>query len=371
MARLLDRASTQDLPDSDSQARARWAWLAGQKDRSIEILKPLFTTSEDLQRQVEAIRWLGETAEPRGVELLEPIAAGGSWELAAEARLALANIDPAQHGLTSDQTKLLKQWWGFKETGEHFQQRMAGLAKLDAKEVRPLVMQMLRDNRHSSTDAALLILAAWKDKEALPQIRELMQEKRSYLRRQAVTAYLSIDSGQQARNDVIDLLPGSGELETLDVLRGIVEAAIPADRMVAMLRAAGYKPATPWVVPYALGNQTQHVSDLLVPLMAQETHVLPLARYCGVLVASDKEKQFGDQVRRAMRLLCEEPTVVAGGEQIDTRLFSAGQEILGAVAAYHLTDLAPEVQKLIGSKNAVILRRCPSGRSTVRRSPAP
>ena len=71
---------------------------------------------------------------------------------------------------------------------------MADLAKLNVAEVRPLVMQMLRDTGYGGQIPALLILTAWKDKEALPQIRRLMQDKkRSYLQPAAVAAYLAID----------------------------------------------------------------------------------------------------------------------------------------------------------------------------------
>ena len=69
----------------------------------MEILKPTLTKPNEFQYETtEAIRLLGQIAA--GEDLLEPIAAGDRWELAAEAYLALAKIDPAKHPLTKDQT---------------------------------------------------------------------------------------------------------------------------------------------------------------------------------------------------------------------------------------------------------------------------
>ncbi|MGA2064387.1 MAG: M56 family metallopeptidase [Thermoguttaceae bacterium] len=374
VARLLDQASTQVASVPDLLVRARWAWLAGHKDRATDILKPLLQKLDDARfEHVEAIRLLGEIGGPASVELLRPIAAGHNWGSAVQAYRALAKIDPANHGLTKDQATLLKEWGGFKETSEHFRQRMGDLAKLSVRELRPLVMQMLGDTGHSGQIPALSILTAWKDKDALPQIRALMRDKRSFVREDAVAAYLAIDDGQQAQKDVLDVLVGNDiDVANDHVLQGIVMAETPSGRKLAMLRAARAKLMSPDALPNLLMyemNQGRDVRELLAPLMDEETDPLILGSYCD-RAAEDKEKRFGPQVRRAMKVLAGEPTVSAGGEDTNGEMAAtaqailrapatydfaaAAQAILRAAVTYDLKDLAPEVRKLMGSENAAI-----------------
>ncbi len=73
---------------------------------------------------------------------------------------------------------------------------MSNLARLNVNEVRPLVMQMLRDKDSVGQREALTILVISKDKETLPQIRKLMRDEHSNSRQQAVEAYLVIDGGR-------------------------------------------------------------------------------------------------------------------------------------------------------------------------------
>jgi HEAT repeat protein len=117
VVRLLDGASTEAKSFPDPVVRARWAWLAGQKDRAVQILKPLTRKIDTLSfEHIEAIRLLGEIGNPASIKLLNPIAVGDRWGLATEAYNALAKVDPKNYGLTKDQATLLKDWRGFKET---------------------------------------------------------------------------------------------------------------------------------------------------------------------------------------------------------------------------------------------------------------
>ena len=252
VARLLDQASTQVASFPDLLVRARWAWLAGHKDRAVDILKLSLQKLDDSRfEHVEAIRLLSEIGGPGSVELLRPIAAGDNWGLAAEAYLALAKIDPANHGLTKDQATLLEELsLHFKESSESFHRRVADLAKLNVREVRPLVMQMLRDTGYGGQIPALLILTAWKDKEALPQIRRLMQDKkRSYLQRRRSPRTWRSMTANRPRTDVLDLLAERDEFANEAILAGVVTAAIPVDRKLTILRAARVKLESPTWVP--------------------------------------------------------------------------------------------------------------------------
>ncbi len=355
--RLLVQASAEAKNFPDPLERARWAWLAGRKNRAVDILKPLLVKLDKSDyAAVKAIRLLGEIGEPSSVGLLEPIASGESWGLAVEAYSALAKIDPAKHALTKDQEAILNAARRFKESREQFLQRLNGLARLDANEIRPLVMQMLRDHDYSCQTTALAILSDWKETEALPQIRERIREKRSNSRREAIAAYLTIDDGQSARDVVLELLDEKGNSDTEPVLSGIVLSEIPADRKVTLLRAARARVTLPEALPQALRyqiNQGADLRDLLVPLMDEETDLRALSGYCDLAVR-DKEQRFAEQVRRAMKLLASSPVVSAEGERTDMTISSAAQVILGAVAIYDLKVVAPDVQKLMTSRNAMI-----------------
>ncbi|NLE37981.1 MAG: M48 family metalloprotease, partial [Pirellulaceae bacterium] len=361
VARLLDQAGNDAKSFADPVTRARWSGLAGRKDRAVELLKPLLAEpGKSPWDTVQAIRLLGEMREPAGIDLLEPIAAGGNWGMAVEAYKALAQIDPRNHGLTDDQRTLLDGARLYKETEEQLRRRIDGLAKLNPKEIRPLVMQMLRDTDHAAQYPALLILTAWKDKDALPRILELVQgDNRSYHQQQAVAAYLSIDGSPQAEKDVLDRLGtfGFGQSAYFEaVLRGIATAEMPDARKVAMLRAAGYNPQVPGAVPYAVGymaGRGHDVGGILVPLMLEEKNLQPMARFCTV-AASDKARRFGPLVGRAMSLLMSEPTVAAGGEKTTVSTAEAATLILDAVAVYDLKESAADVQKLANSRNAII-----------------
>ncbi|MFZ5831791.1 MAG: M56 family metallopeptidase, partial [Planctomycetota bacterium] len=375
VARLLDQASSEAPTSDETQARgesqrssseaesfpnavtrARWASLAGRNDRAVELLRPLLDKSESVRWEtVEGIRLLGEVDAPAGIALLEPIAAGDNWGLAIEAYQALAKIDPENHGLTEDQATLLRNWRSFKETREHFEKRTSELARLSAKEVRPLVLQMLGDTEHQGQRAALSILTAWKDKEALPEIRRLMRAERSYQREAAVLAYLSIDESQQAEQEVLTLLEQRDEFARDAVLRGVCRAGIPAARKLAILRAARTRLTEPHSLPSALRSieEDEVLPVLLVPLMDEETSLRALAGYCGI-AAADKDRRFAPQVRRALKLVASEPSIAAGGENTDAGTAEAGTAILAAAAVYNLRELATEIEGLLDSANPEI-----------------
>jgi beta-lactamase regulating signal transducer with metallopeptidase domain/HEAT repeat protein len=354
VARLLDRASEQKF---EPVARARWAWLSGHKQRAVAILKPMFEgIACHTFSHMEAIPLLQDIGGPDAARLLESIASGDNWSLAVEAYKALAKIDADKHRLTTDQATLLDGQHGFKESLEQYNERVAGLAKLNRTDIRPFVMQMLRDKTNAGPRMALSILAAWRDKESLPQIREFLRDKRGYFRQEAVSACLSIDDSPAMEKGVLEMLSRNEAIGNDSVVHGIVLAAIPVDRKAAMLRAAGGRVSSPWLVPLTVGvlqRRDSDLRDLLVPLMDGETNLQALAGYCE-LAAKDKEKRFGPQVRRALTMLCKDPRILADGAGMDLNVVVAGVSILQAVAAYDLKDAAPEIEKLTTSKNAAI-----------------
>ncbi len=352
VAAIFDRASLEDLP-----TRARWAWLARQNDRAVEILRPLVGNPKEMRGEVdEAIRLLGKIGGPESVKLLEPIAAGNHWGMAAEAYRALAKCDSKNHGLTKDQETLLKNWHSFKESEEHFNRRMTDLAKqLNQKECRPFVMQMLHDEEYAAPHAGLSILAAWKDKESLPQIRELLQHKRSFTKQRAIATYLTIDDSPRAEKDVLDLLTDNESSDNEVVLRGIMMAKIPTDRKIEILHAAEAKLKSHRELANTFRgmlNGDDAGRDVLTALMDAETDLSALGQYCGI-AAQDKQKRLSVQVRRAMKLLTADVVASAGDNPQDGKA-QAVATIIGTVAAYDLKDLAPNVQKFMDCRNPTI-----------------
>ena len=355
VVRLLDEASTQAEEFPELVVRARWAWLGGHPDRAVDILKPLRNKRQ--YETIEAIRLLGEIREPSAIAFLEPIAARAPWDCAKEAYKALAKIDPVKHGLSKDQRRVLDACWSGKASCRQYKQQMAAMAKLNAKEVRPLVMQMLGDqDQQGQSSAALLMLTAWNDKEALPQIGALMHDRHCRVQQEAVAAYLAIDDSREAEKEVLGWLPAAEGYGNEAMHRGIIEAAIPMDRKLTMLKAAQDNTATPLAVPHALQyaiNQDYDVHALLVPLMDATCNLQTLGGYCEIAVA-DKEKRYPALVRRAMKVLASELAAPAENRQMNKDIERVAPTILGAVAVYDLKDLAAEVERLIGSKNAAI-----------------
>ncbi len=79
--------------------------------------------------------------------------------------------------------------------------------------------------------------------------------------------------------------------------------------------------------------------------MDSETDLQALGRYCEI-AGKDPEKQMGHQVRQAMQRVTNDPKIDA--------LPGPTQLILNAVAVYELKDLAPDVKKLMSSRNPAI-----------------
>ncbi|MCU0916334.1 MAG: hypothetical protein MUC88_17490 [Planctomycetes bacterium] len=356
-AKLLDAASTDPAAFPDARVRARWAFLAGQQARAVSILEPLLTKPDGPPWEISnAISLLGEIGHAAAVPLLEPIAAGYEWQPAAAAYQALAKIDPQQHGLTAAQTQFLEKIGrSFKETIEQWRQRVTAAAALPRAEIRPYVIQMVRDARSGAASEALLILAAWRDTEALPAIRAVLTRERAQDRCQAVAAYLTIDASPPAGQDVLDLLRRNEDFLNDPVLQGIAIAEIPVERKASLLRAAAEKLGSPDAAPRAAryaARQGQDFIPLLVTLMDRETDLHALGWYCES-AAWKKDGQLAAPVRRALTRLAAEPVAMTGGSA-DDRLATAAVAILEAAAVYDLKEQAPAVRKLLESSDSTI-----------------
>lgn len=257
----------------------------------------------------------------------------------------------------------------FKQSSEDFRRHTAEFARLDRKEIRRFVMQMLRDNGYRAPQAGLFILTSWKDKDALPQIRELIISRRSNARTQATSAYLEIDDREEAQRDLLSVLtlmdrtesgPSEGMSDSVEsILHGIVLAEIPAKRKLAILRTARTTLKSPAFVYHTvsfLQRYGREFSELLVPMMTEETDLQALSIYCGV-AAADKKLRFANQVRRALQLLAADSAMLAIDDTENHENdgpVNAAVTILNAAATYDLKDGAADVQKMLNSKNSKI-----------------
>jgi hypothetical protein len=349
VAQLFDKASLDDKDFPNPLVRARWAWRSGNNERAIEILGILLTSNGESS---EAIKLLSEINDPESVGLLETIASGDHWPEAAKAYLALAKINPRKYGLSKGPRDFLESLWFGKISSEGFDEYTKKLSQFNAKEVRPYVMQMLRGKSYVS-EQALIILAAWKDKEALPHIRERLSHG---LRQQAVASYLMIDNSEESRAVVLELLNAKNEFANESVLRGIGDAEMPVESKLAMLLAVKMKLGSARATLSIINMEKYKGRDirlLLAPLMDQETNLYALALYCE-FAAADKEKRFADQIGRAMRLLADDVSKWSESKSDDSIDSVTGSLILQATAEYNLNPLIPEVQKLLSSKNRKI-----------------
>jgi inhibitor of cysteine peptidase len=354
VAKVLEAASRQAEKFPEPLDRLRWAALAGNQQRAVDILKTTLQKNKEPYQIPEMIRILADLRVSAAVPELEAIAAGDHWWPAAAAYKALAEIDPAKHSLTESQAYLVDKGGRFKEDNEYFYKRIHAMAaRLNVRETRPMVIQMLHDEGYGARQEGLAILAAWKDKESLPEVRKLLRDARSWPNCDAIRAYLSIAESRQAEKEMLDLLEDGKDFCNDTVFHAVAAADISAEHKAAFFREAGAKVKSLVPIINALRGEMHdgsYTHETLTLLMDQETNLPMLGDYCR-LAAEDKEKRFAAQVRRAMSLFIKEPAAMGADQQ---GVGAAGQAILEAVAVYNLKDLAPAVEKLMGSQNPAI-----------------
>ncbi len=221
---------------------------------------------------------------------------------------------------------------------------------------------MLRDKGLTGQSAALEILAASKDKQALPEIRRLMKGPKSFRHGQAVEALLSIEDSPQSREETLALLANNDPLDVNQhVLRGIVAASIPVDAKVSLLLAARAKLARPFELPRILGSTMyadQDIAELLIPLMDKETDLLCLGGYCEAATL-DQQRRPAPQIRLAMKLLAGDPAVAAGGKTASPQT-RAGRRRRFWIRWPRMgsTTWHPNVRRLMNSDDAAIRGDC-------------
>lgn len=347
-ARLMAAAWTDQKRFPKLLQRAELALGGGKTAEGIGLLMAVIETDPYEHDSTDAARRLGKIGAEAG-EALEKVSKSPKWSAAREAYLALDKIDPKGHGLSADQRQFIESAGRqFKATQDFYRKRQTQLSALDREQLRPLVMQALRSSDSQASRDALGVLTIWRDKQALPEIRRLVEQNPRAIGPAAMEAYLSIDGGAESERLFVERLGAkSGWPESW--VQAVLRADIPTERRLELLRRARGALADPYIVPHSLGFYQGDRGELLGPLMEEESNIFTLGYYAE-WAAKDKEKRFGKQVVRAVRLLVGATPNAKDGTDFN----EAARRILDAAATYELKEVEKDVSSLTGSNNRVV-----------------
>lgn len=316
--------------------RATFAEAIGDKQAVVELLTPVLNQRDEFLVR-SCLKRLGATADPSAIAPLETASQHHDARIAGNAYLILAELDPQHHALTPSQTEFLKYVsHGHGKAGKSFfQKRSKELAALPRSELRPFVMQFLIND--SASHVALDILRIWRDKDALPVIRQLLHKCKPYSSTPFVTAYLEIDDSETSTTEVCALITSLSDVAREFVMRGVAEADLPSDRKLKLLRQIRDQLGSqdPYLVPHALRDQNVIASQMF----AEETNPKALGAY------AEQLKDGGtNALLRAARLIVAAPKKDPHATRI----------ILECCAAFGIVDSGKYAGKLLTCPNMEI-----------------
>ena len=139
------------------------------------------------------------------------------------------------------------------------------------------------------------------------------------------------------------------QADTMEIVQSIAIASIPDQRKLAILRKVRDLAATgsPYLVPRGTTWIRGDSFAVVGPLMAEETDLSALAVYSET-AAKDEQKRYGEQVRRAVRILAEVHRSVK--ERDELRFVEAAGLILAAAAVYQTGGVEQEILELLASR---------------------
>jgi len=321
----------------DSSERARFAVALGQHKRAVAMLVPFLRAG--LEKDVIAtIAELESIKHPSAVAPLLRLARDRRWEVARAAYLALAILDPRNHGLKKSQQALLEICT--RRPGPHPlspAEKREQLLALPRAEVRSLFLGMLATDARSD---ALDILARWQDRAALPQVKALLGRRNDPRIDDVVRAYLSIDDTKAAADDVVRVATAApSDFGCVAIVRGV--AAASSARRAYVLRQIHDRVGGKWpdVIPRGLRHAQADIAPLLGPLLATEENPRALGLYAE-LVARQPSQGHEAPVRRALAVLRSQGAAESLGDAA-----TSARAVLDASIALGLsgieTDLAP------------------------------
>jgi len=369
-ARIILQKALPDLQRfEDPRNRAKIALALGLKSQAVELIVGYIKSCGDVYDKQEAVKWLGEIGDPSAISLLEQIAESPEWQFAVEAYLAMAKIDPAKHELTEvQQAFLIDSRRQGKWTQEAQLEWWKELAKYDKNEVRPFVMQMLRTD---FAKTALAVLQTWKDKEALPEIKRIIESNIPVQKRMVpmmgdmsvknkrdtslkrrdfpyfLIAYLDIEDTSQSIQDVASVLKASyvsrmPPLEFRFFVREIAESEMTRERKIEVLR--GIRNA---IGPFNLARGTEYLevndesASIILTLMQAEDDITALGGYTRAAI-HQKHSTFAPEITRSLDLLVSKNVL---GKEEDF----AAQSILEACVVYNIQNAGMQVNRILES----------------------
>ena len=348
---ILQEALSDTQRFEDLRDRATIALALGLKAQAVEMFVEYIKTCHDESYKLEPVRRLGDIGHDSAIGFLEEIAEAPEWYLAVEAYLAMDKIDPVKHGLTEVQKAFLidsrKQG---KWTQEAQREWWKGLAKYDKNETRPFVMQMLHSDH---ADTSLVILQAWKDKNALPEIKRMI-EKDEFVRpwhfRVFMVAYLDIEGTEASIKDVTSILKDAQEKKRYNPLTDkvrffvmeLAQSEIGKERKIEILK--GIKTA---IVPLPLARSMGYldVNDesafIILSMMLEEKDIAALGTYAKAAIRQNNEN-FIPEISRSLGILTSQDSL--NSEQI-----APAQFILDACVVYNIENAGKQVNKMLES----------------------
>jgi len=212
------------------------------------------------------------------------------------ARLALADVAPAEHPLTEDERTFLNGLAQAERLSESEQERVwRKLARLEREETRPLVMRILATR---SPEPALTILRTWRDTAALPEIERLIRAGSTI--HPYVSVYLEITDTDGAVDRLAELVADRKSRHQVSALRAGMKSEIPAERKLRLARLVRKQlgPERARSVARTLAHAGPDAGRLLVPLMAEESELEALSIY-SEFATQHRSEAVETQLRRA------------------------------------------------------------------------
>jgi len=296
---LLKSSWTNAVIFPDAGDRATLAEAAGLRLESAGLLGSVLATSQSEWNCLEIIRRLATNGTPAALSILSQSAVDPRWLVASAARLALAQADPAAHGLTPAQRVFLETTGlGFKETSQDHNARYKKLAALPHDEIRPLLRHMLTTDQGG--DAAHLY-GLCHDSETLPEIRRRALTEESWRARPFIVAWLRLDESEQPVRELLDKIRTvEGEFQKDDILLAIAESDLPLRRQLAFFRAVRDQLNLSALVARVLARTSQPV--VLAALFNDETNLTALGEFARS-VAMSPQPEYEKPLRRAVGII--------------------------------------------------------------------
>ncbi len=257
------------------------------------------------------------------------------------ARLALADVAPTEHALTTAQRNILKEVARMRGmSAQERERKWIEFARLDRDDIRPVVMRILATR---TPTPAIAILRLWQDEAALPEFEKLISENKGN-RDFYASAYLEIADTDVAVDRLAELVAEDKFLYQGHIIRACMRTNIPIARKLKLARVfrSIISQKNPHTIPNVIDDAGLDTESLLIPLMAEETNIEALASYSALAARYDNEKTRA-QLRRALSLAIE----IAVQRNVSFSMMFSVARIMDTVATCSIADSGLLVDQLL------------------------